>query len=353
MGALSVALLGWPVHRAYVREVLPASLEGRMQDPYGANWQSAASLAHRLFQREPDLNPEPAADRPRRARGLAVALSSAVLVLAVVAAQGAEAGAAWSILALGALGASPLSVTYHFLLLVVPAAVLFERRDLGRGGRAFVWAALAFATSSLPHYALRWAHGWANLAAVPRLWAVLALLVLAVAPRLTVRRAAVAVAAGALAGSLAALAPRARDAGWARVVEARGYLAGEPRVCGDDLTWVTVRESRLLRVSARGPAVCAADAGAMGEDVARWRHGRLAPDGRRIVFERWEGSWDLAILDRATGRLTALTSDAANEVDPAWMGPDRVVFASDRDRGLGSTALYSVPAPEEPAGAVR
>ena len=65
-------------------------------------------------------------------------------------------------------------------------------------------------------------------------------------------------------------------------------------------------------------------------------------------------SWDLWAVERASGRALALTRDAAGELEPAWEADGRgLVFASDRRRGLGSTALYRVgfaPGDAAPAG---
>ena len=126
--AVSVGFLGWPVHAAYLREVLPASLEGRVQDPYSTIWQSGTSLAHRMFQHEPDLNPAPAWDSPSTMRVVRRAFPAAVLFLPV-ALLARRRGAAdpaldWAVLTLAALAAAPLTATYHMVLLVLPVAVL-------------------------------------------------------------------------------------------------------------------------------------------------------------------------------------------------------------------------------------
>jgi hypothetical protein len=49
-------------------------------------------------------------------------------------------------------------------------------------------------------------------------------------------------------------------------------------------------------------------------------------------------------VPRASGRARAVTRDAAGEFEPAWDAEGTaILFASDRRRGLGSTALYRVP----------
>jgi hypothetical protein len=347
LASLSLAVLGPRVHRAYAREVLTASLAGAVQDPYATSWQSITSLGHRLFVREPDRNPEPALDRPALARAVAAGFPAAVLVVAVLAAAAGDVARAWTVLMLGALAASPLPASYHFVLLTLPAALLLERRELGRNARVLVWGVLAFASSPLPHYFGGLATGWGNLAAYPRLWAVAALFVLAARRALGAGPLAVALGLAGLAAARAgATAPR-EEPGWMRVSAAGGYTAAAPLMCEGRLTWLAVESGRLRRVAASGPALCEiADEAASGSSEAPGlRHGRVSPDGRRVAFERWRGSWDLAVLDRATGAVGALTADPANEVEPSWLDADHVVFASDRRRGLGSTALYVVDAP--------
>jgi hypothetical protein len=328
LGALGVALVGWPVHAAFLREVLPASLEGRVQDPYSTIWQSGASLAHRLFQYERDLNAAPAWDSPALMRFARRAFPAIVLLvpLALLARARREPDPVgdWTVFTLAALAVAPLTATYHFVLLILPAAALTAR---GVGWPAL--AVLAFAGSPLPHYFARLATGWANVLAYPRLWAVMVLLALALRPVWDTPRALAAAAAGLAIGMTALPAPAEEP--WAPVEEARGYLAAEPRACGGRLSWLAVEGERLVR---RGAADCAVDAA-------------LSPDGRWRLAERWRnGSWDVVAVEVPSGREVAVTADAANEREPAWLSADTVVFASDRRRGLGSTALYTVRLPQ-------
>jgi len=324
---LTVLLLGWPVHQSYAQQVLPAAMEGRIQDPYSPIWQSGSSLAHRLFQEEPDLNPTPLLD-DRSLLRFALRAFPAVVLLAAVAALGGRRGGAdpagdWAVLTLAALAVSPLASTYHFVMLILPAAVLASRAS--PRGQALVVGLLAFATSPLPHYFARFASGLGNLLAYPRLAAVLILLAIALRPGLTWRRLGWAAAAGAIAGLTALPAPPEEP--WRRIDEARGYLMAAPAVCEGRLTWVTLRGDHLVR--SRGSA-CATEP--------------VSPDGRWLAGSEWDGrSWNIVAVDRASGQRVAVTRDPANELEPAWLSDQEIVFASDRRRGLGATALFAVP----------
>ena len=114
------------------------------------------------------------ADAPALARGLATALPAG-LVLAAVAGAGPTVplARAWAIVMLAALAAAPLTSSYHFVLLVLPVALLLADGALSRRRRALVVLAFVFATSPLPHYFARFATGWGDLLAYPRLAALL------------------------------------------------------------------------------------------------------------------------------------------------------------------------------------
>lgn len=339
IGAVSVAVLGPAAHGTWLREVLPRSLSGEVQDPYATAWQSAAALAHRLFQAEPDLNPQPLVDAPWLARALCRAVP---LTLVLLGALSCRPGAdpirlrrEWAVLVLAALAASPLTSTYHFVLLVLPVAVLPPSWP--------VLAVLAFAASSAP----------LHLPAFPRLLCILALFAWALRP-LSWRSAVVpAVAAGVLA---AVSVPPVREQPWDRLAEGRGYVLGEPVECGDTLAWVTTRTDRLVVQTSRGetlpgPADSFAPSCEGGTLRARYAveaddsHRRLSPDGRFEVYQAWtEGSFDLWVRETGTGRLRRVTWDPANELEPSWSADGRrILFATDRRRGLGFTSLGSIP----------
>ena len=357
--SLSVGLLGAPIHSVYVKEMLRPSLTGRVLDPYSANWQSLASVSRRLLEREEELNPSPLTDRPALAEGLAAGLPAGLMFLALICTKREEDASAlkgnWAILSLASLTASSLPATYHFVLLALPVALLLDGED-NPASRWMLLGVHAFCTSSLPHYFASWAHGWLNLLAVPRLWALglLFAAALAVHGAMSPLRALMALA---VAGVVALGAPSPGAEPWQRIAAAHGLISAEPMACGGELAWVTTQgESYVVRTSGgrtlAGVSPRCRDGRLVTGDVAfetaeAFGHPRLSPDGAWIAYQSFgAGSWDIWALERATGRMLRLTHDSANEVEPAWSASgEAVYFASDRRRGLGGTALYVIPFP--------
>jgi hypothetical protein len=384
---LGVATLGVTVHEVYWREVLPRSLGGEIQDPYSPLWGSFASLAHRMFRAEPDLNPAPALDLPRLVAPCARALSTFVLLLALLARPAGAAGLRrqWALVTLAALLASPLTQSYHFVLLALPVALLLAEAGGPRRELALL-GLLGFATSPLPHYFQGLAHGWANPLAYPRLWTVALLLATALRQTLPPRRVVVCGAAAAAAGLLAGR-PSAAPPAWQRL-PIQGYLAAAPVECEGGFAWLAVAaadyvvrdtggravpvddgatpacehghlalraagdsdrdadERGSVRVDRRRGVLLATDRDGRVRELAygRFRRPRLSPDGARIALESWEeGSWDLRVVLRDGSGSRRVTSDPANELEPAWsVDGASLLFASDRGRGLGSTAVYRI-----------
>ncbi|MDA2926307.1 hypothetical protein MYX78_03575, partial [Acidobacteria bacterium AH-259-G07] len=76
---------------------------------------------------------------------------------------------------------------------------------------------------------------------------------------------------------------------------------------------------------------------------------QFSHDGRKIVFSAdLENSQDIWALDLVKNTLLRLTLNSALDRDPVWdQAHSRIVFASDRGRGLGCTTLFWIPIPEE------
>jgi hypothetical protein len=389
--AAGLLVMGPALHVQYLREQLPSLVRGEYVDPYSPAWQTLGSLSRRLWQAEPELNPHPVLDAPALARGLAAGLGALVLLLSALTTPEGPRGhtRAWAALTAGSLAASPVLASYHFVLLVLPVALLAGDPGLRPWLRAALAALLAFATSPLVFSLAHRAHGWSNLAAAPRLWASLFVLGCALW-LLRPRRAVLLAAPAALVAAL--LAARGDDAApaWARVAGPRGPVS-EPVACEGTVAWVAVdgertvvraqdgrrwdgpgdtfgprcEQGRLTVARSGGAPADAADRdlapdGALvrvdrasgtlrdGERVlARGRrlHPRVSPDGRWVAYQAWRtgGGWDVCAVERATGRTVAVTSQRSHERQPSWL-PDGsgLLFVSEWKRGLGYGALYQV-----------
>ena len=160
------------------REVLPRHLRGEIQEPFAVYFQSWNSLFRRLFVYEQTLNPNPAVNAPAAFFMLKsfVFLLIVSLSLFVLNRLKLTNPRHQSLFELGwipvvILLISPGSATYHFLLLAISAVFFIKILiDLERPGAAFLLAAL-FMIVNLPHFmkTTRFASGWMNLLAYPRL----------------------------------------------------------------------------------------------------------------------------------------------------------------------------------------
>ena len=103
-----------------------------------------------------------------------------------------------------------------------------------------------------------------------------------------------------------------------------------------------------------GSSLRTLDLGSLAETVlARWQgrvgSPRFSADGEHLVFALDLGNGhDIWALDLARSRSLQLTWSRAQDIDPIWdEAGSRIVFVSDRERGLGCTTLYWMPIPEE------
>jgi hypothetical protein len=335
--------------------MLPPSLEGRIIDPYSPFWQTVPAVARRLFQLEPELNPTPVADWPALAAFLARALTAGVLAATVLAARPAAPAERvrreWAALLLASLAVSPMTASYHLVMLSVPCAILLADPATGTRRALAVLALLAFAASPLPHRFTPLASGWGNLLACPRLLALLALWAIAVAPLPRLRVAALAAAAALAAGATALLpAPDPAPPG-ERLLAARGPLLSGPIECEGRAYWIAPEQDHYV--------IAGDDGSRRPGDAARCVDGRLvarraaeagppartSPDGRWVLVEAWShGSWDVRAVEAATGRTVAVAATRAHETEPSWSADGRrVLLVSDWRRGLFGGAVYSVP----------
>ena len=176
--AVSVVVFGWQLNRIYLQQVMPAVLRGEGLDPYNLQAASLASLFHRLFIFEPQLNPHPAWNAPWLFAVLHPLFQMAVMAPALLLAAPNENAPQrvrleWAAVLLASLAISTSPSSYLFTLLILPACFLLESIQ----HESQLWTAIL-----LPLYAMAGylsgdnnREGWAALFAVPRLYAVLLL----------------------------------------------------------------------------------------------------------------------------------------------------------------------------------
>jgi Glycosyltransferase family 87 len=185
--ALSIAVLGWPVHELFLRSVLGTHLTGRlsMQSPFSASFQSFDALYRRLFVPDPALNPQPWLAWPRFEPVALIVTKSVLFATAIVTLlRGARGGVIDSVaFSVGMLGIltlllAPATATYHFVLLWLPVGLVVNA--FYREGKP-VWAGLMLGSYALigfmPYgHALRFeGRGGLSVLSFPRLFVLLAM----------------------------------------------------------------------------------------------------------------------------------------------------------------------------------
>jgi hypothetical protein len=180
--AASISIFGWELNRIYLSQVLPAAFRGEALGPYNLQAASLSSLLHRLFVYEPQLNPHPAANIPWMFSVLHSILQMAVVAPAILLTVPEEHNPRrvrleWAAILLASLAISTAAASYLFTLLILPVAlILGSLREEGR----HLWAAvlvLLYVAAGFVGGKPDGGEGWAALAAVPRLY-VLILLVM-------------------------------------------------------------------------------------------------------------------------------------------------------------------------------
>jgi hypothetical protein len=133
--AVSIAVLGWSIHRQFLASVLGNHLIGKlsMQDPFTASFQSFDTLFRRLFIFDPSSNPQPFIALPGLQLAAVIAtkallLLAAMLTLVKLARHGAASATAPSVGLLGVLTLliAPATGSYYLVLLWLPVGLLIE-----------------------------------------------------------------------------------------------------------------------------------------------------------------------------------------------------------------------------------
>jgi hypothetical protein len=362
--AVSVPGLGWPLHERFVTVVLPRLASGELQDPFHPYWQSFASLARRMFLTEPTLNAMPALAAPRLAGALPAVAAVAgwgAVTLAVRSAPDAPR-LHWATIVAASLALAPGGATYHLVLLALPFALIAGEALRSEAVRPAATAAVAIAAGlalPLPAFMRRFDGGWSTPLAYPRLWLLVALVVVLLVALARVAREPVGRTALAAVGAVALLvgvagALRERTApsdGASPVAIVAPELSGPDRTIAARPTMRAGRLAFLAADPATGRYELFTPERKIGRaPIGEAAEGALSPDRRRLAFvaER-RGNVDVYLRSLDTGVETRLTFDPAIDREPCWESPTSLVFSSDRGRGLAYTTIYRIPVPEEPS----
>jgi glycosyl transferase family 87 len=134
---LAALPLGVEVYRRFLT-VLPGHLEGEILNPFGATLQSWNSLLRRMFVPDPLLNPSPVLDWQSGYYLVKYTIYLLVLILTIRSYRDASKALGpkappfqFALVSVAGLLLLPASATYHFLLLVLPVALLL-RTETGR-----------------------------------------------------------------------------------------------------------------------------------------------------------------------------------------------------------------------------
>lgn len=179
-GAVSVGLLGWPLHQTFFTHIAPRAASGWFVDPWHVAMGSARQLLHHLLIAHPVRNPDAPFHLPALASQLGSALTWGVVGLTLLR------GVSWRTLdatqrerllaaaSIAALVSGVLLAHYH-LALVLPAIALCLRHPSRRtlGLAALAWLACWVRVPQ------SWPEGPLAVLAIPRFWLLLTVWALA------------------------------------------------------------------------------------------------------------------------------------------------------------------------------
>jgi hypothetical protein len=130
---ISRAVMGPEILHNYAFQQLPRSLQGELMDPYNAAFASGASLLHRVFLFEPELNPSPLINSPVLYTVLyplwQMTMAVPLLLLLRPSLPRADREieqVEWAAILVAMLTLSPIPVTYHFIVLILPVTLLLD-----------------------------------------------------------------------------------------------------------------------------------------------------------------------------------------------------------------------------------
>jgi hypothetical protein len=154
LAAASVSIFGWEVHRVWLTEVLPRASRGDIIDPYAIQWNSFATLWHKIFLFEPTLNPSPLFDSATL-YAFAQATTTTLLVFSYLVVFGSDCtehtpALEWAAFVSLLLLLSSMPSSYHYCVLIFVAVVACDSVLKKSGWRAAVGVIFLFAFACAP-----------------------------------------------------------------------------------------------------------------------------------------------------------------------------------------------------------
>lgn len=195
---LGVWAIGTEAHRQFISNVLFAHIDGTIkgQSSFSAIFESWNSLLHRLFIYDAIENPSPMVALPMAYVILKWGIAIAVVMITAWAYR--RATAVWgeksiqiqfALVSIAALLLLPASATYHFLLLILPIALLlFARSPWTFEQKVILLCYVTIGAIPYPFFHRLETSGALVLFAYPRLWCMTLLFVTTI--RFTIRRPA-------------------------------------------------------------------------------------------------------------------------------------------------------------------
>ncbi len=316
----AVAIFGFDGVWYFATAVMPRGIDGSSNNPYHPYWGTLTALLRLTLVRDVELNPHPAIVAPAAFYFLRDLYTLGILALALLAMpRDGKRAFAWFVVVLFAISAN--TAEYHFVLLLVPAALLLR-------GASAKWAAGWLALYTLVAIPL---FPW-DASLFPKAWLLIVLFVYTGWRELSGLRRRHAMATLAIVAAIS-VAVSAMDA-WRRmrtyqreppqtaahdVAPRGGNFASAPAIRDGALIYEAIAEARyLLRMPGR-------DLAFDGEAL----HPSLARSGP-VYFELVSaGHSRICAYDLASGRLETAVGPELDPSEPA-VSPDgsRLAFVS-------------------------
>lgn len=174
LAGLATFLLGAGVWPAFLDRAGDTAASGSLSV---TAYQTVPGLLRRLLVRDAIWNPAPLVDLKAVGIVLSWTVVAALVVYSLVASRRIDGTRAFAAFAALALATSPVSLDYHYVLAIFPAAVAFARSRRGTPNATLFLgvAALAAIAIDLPYRSAALANGVLALLAYPKLYGVLVL----------------------------------------------------------------------------------------------------------------------------------------------------------------------------------